>query len=91
MNNLIINSFKILNFKFKIVLLLSTRYSVMNKIDRYIVKQYLTSFFFILGIVLAICILVDVVEKMDDFPGEGGGDFFQGIPPVFMYGIAISI
>lgn len=39
----------------------------MNILDRYIIKQYLTSFFFILGIIIAICILVDVVEKMDDF------------------------
>ncbi|RMG21979.1 MAG: YjgP/YjgQ family permease [Bacteroidetes bacterium] len=39
----------------------------MKLIDKYIIRRYLTTFFFILGIVLVICILVDVVEKMDDF------------------------
>lgn len=39
----------------------------MKLVDAYIVKKYLKTFFFILGLILAICILVDVVEKMDDF------------------------
>lgn len=39
----------------------------MKKIDFYIVRQYLTTFAFILGMVLAICLLVDFVEKLDEF------------------------
>ncbi|MDX2249796.1 MAG: LptF/LptG family permease [Bacteroidia bacterium] len=39
----------------------------MTKIDKYIVRQYITTFSFILGMVLAICLLVDFVEKLDEF------------------------
>ncbi|MEO0470691.1 MAG: LptF/LptG family permease, partial [Bacteroidota bacterium] len=39
----------------------------LKLIDRYIVKQYLVSFFFILGMVMAIAFVVDLVEKIDDF------------------------
>ncbi|MDP5172684.1 MAG: LptF/LptG family permease [Bacteroidia bacterium] len=41
--------------------------SPMNIIDRYIVKQFLSTFLFILGMVMAIAVMVDVVEKIDDF------------------------
>ena len=40
---------------------------MLRLIDLHIIKKYFTTFLFILGIVLAICILVDVVEKVDDF------------------------
>lgn len=39
----------------------------LNKLDDYITRQYMTTFFFILGMVLAICLLVDFVEKLDEF------------------------
>ena len=39
----------------------------LKLIDRYIVRQYLVSFFFILGMVMAIAFVVDLVEKIDDF------------------------
>ncbi|MEM6347284.1 MAG: LptF/LptG family permease [Bacteroidota bacterium] len=39
----------------------------MKLLDRYIVKQYIVSFLFILGMVLVICVLVDLVEKIDEF------------------------
>ena len=39
----------------------------MKKIDIYITRQYLYTFLFILGMVLAICLLVDFVEKIDEF------------------------
>ncbi|MEM6264764.1 MAG: LptF/LptG family permease [Bacteroidota bacterium] len=39
----------------------------MNLLDAYIIKRYLGSFFFILGIVLLICVVVDFNEKIDDF------------------------
>ncbi|MEO1448101.1 MAG: LptF/LptG family permease, partial [Bacteroidota bacterium] len=40
---------------------------MLNRIDRYIVRQYVFTFFFILGMVLSIAILVDFVEKLDEF------------------------
>lgn len=40
---------------------------MMKLIDKYLVRQYITTFLFILGIVLIICLVVDVVEKIDDF------------------------
>lgn len=43
----------------------------MKIIDRYIVKQFLVTFFFILGMVMAIAVMVDVVEKIDDFVDKG--------------------
>ncbi|MDX2284441.1 MAG: LptF/LptG family permease [Bacteroidia bacterium] len=39
----------------------------MPILDRYIIRQFLATFFFILGIVLAIAVLVDFVEKVDEF------------------------
>jgi lipopolysaccharide export system permease protein len=36
-------------------------------IDRFIIRQFLITFFFIMGIVLAIAVLIDFVEKIDDF------------------------
>ena len=41
--------------------------NILKKIDIYIIRQYLLTFFFILGMVLAICLLVDFVEKIDEF------------------------
>ena len=38
-----------------------------NKIDRYIIRQFLGTFLFILLIILAICIVIDVAEKIEDF------------------------
>lgn len=39
----------------------------MTLFDRYILRQFLISFLFILGLILAICVMVDVVEKIDAF------------------------
>ena len=39
----------------------------MKLIDRYIIRQYLSSFLFILGMVLVIVVIVDYVEKLDQF------------------------
>ena len=39
----------------------------MNILDQYIVKKYLSTFFFLLGIVVVICVVVDFNEKLDDF------------------------
>ncbi len=39
----------------------------MKKIDRYILKKYLTSFFYCLLLFTAIVIVVDISEKTDDF------------------------
>ncbi|GAB4416073.1 MAG: LptF/LptG family permease [Bacteroidia bacterium] len=36
-------------------------------IDRFIIRQYLSTFFFILGAVLVLCLLIDFVEKLDEF------------------------
>ncbi len=39
----------------------------MKLIDKYLIRQYVSTFLFILGIVLIICLVVDVVEKLDNF------------------------
>ncbi|HBH06915.1 MAG TPA: hypothetical protein DDX92_09980 [Flavobacteriales bacterium] len=39
----------------------------MKKIDLYIIRKFLKTFFFILGLILAIAIIFDVTEKLDDF------------------------
>ncbi|MEM7655671.1 MAG: LptF/LptG family permease [Bacteroidota bacterium] len=39
----------------------------MKILDRYILRQFLTTFAFILGMFVVICLLVDLVEKIDDF------------------------
>lgn len=39
----------------------------MKLIDRYIISRYITTFFFIMGLIIAIVVLVDFVEKIDDF------------------------
>ena len=39
----------------------------MKLIDRYIITRFLSTFLFILGIIITISILIDLVEKMDDF------------------------
>lgn len=39
----------------------------MKLLDKYIIKQYLSAFLFILGMVIVICLLVDLVEKVDEF------------------------
>lgn len=39
----------------------------MNLIDRYIISRYITTFFFIMGLIISIVVLVDFVEKIDDF------------------------
>jgi lipopolysaccharide export system permease protein len=38
----------------------------MKIIDIYIIKKYLSTFFFLLGIVIVICVVVDFNEKSDD-------------------------
>lgn len=39
----------------------------LKKLDIYIIKKFLTTFFFILGIMMVIAIVFDVSEKLDDF------------------------
>jgi lipopolysaccharide export system permease protein len=39
----------------------------MKIIDKYIVKKYLGTFFFMLLVILAISVVIDVAEKIDDF------------------------
>ena len=39
----------------------------MKKIDRYIVGKYISTFIFMMGMVIALTVLVDLVEKIDDF------------------------
>lgn len=39
----------------------------MKKIDLYILKKFIGTYFFIVGIVIAIVVVFDLVEKMDDF------------------------
>jgi lipopolysaccharide export system permease protein len=39
----------------------------MKILDKYIIKKYLGTFFFIMGIIMAISIVFDLSEKLDDF------------------------
>lgn len=39
----------------------------MKILDRYIIKQYLGTFFFALGLLLAIAVVIDITEKIDNF------------------------
>ncbi|MDJ1471955.1 LptF/LptG family permease [Cytophagaceae bacterium DM2B3-1] len=39
----------------------------MKILDWYIIKKYLSTFIFVVGILMAIIVVIDVVEKMDDF------------------------
>jgi lipopolysaccharide export system permease protein len=39
---------------------------VMKLIDRYIITRFLTTFFFILGVIMSIAIIFDVSEQIDD-------------------------
>lgn len=39
----------------------------MKKIDAYIIKKFLSTFFFCIGLILLIVIIFDVSEKIDDF------------------------
>ena len=39
----------------------------MKKLDLYIIKRFLLTFFYILGIIMSIAIIFDVSEKVDDF------------------------
>jgi lipopolysaccharide export system permease protein len=39
----------------------------MKKIDQYIIKRFLVTFFFILGLIMSIAIIFDVSEQIDDF------------------------
>ena len=39
----------------------------MNKIDWYIIKKFMGTFFFTLGLILLIVIIFDISEKIDDF------------------------
>lgn len=44
----------------------------MKRIDRYIVAKYLTTFLVALGLIIAISIVFDISEKIDDFMGKHG-------------------
>jgi lipopolysaccharide export system permease protein len=39
----------------------------LKKLDLYIIKKFLTTFFFILGVIMLIAIIFDVSEQIDDF------------------------
>nr|MCU0355279.1 LptF/LptG family permease [Cytophagales bacterium] len=39
----------------------------MKLIDRYIIRKYLTTFAFVVGILMAVVVVIDLVEKIDDF------------------------
>ena len=39
----------------------------MNKIDRYIIKKFIGSFFYALTLLLLVVIVIDISEKIDDF------------------------
>lgn len=39
----------------------------MKKLDLFIIKKFLSTFFFILGVILAIAVVIDISEKIDDF------------------------
>lgn len=39
----------------------------MKKIDLYIIRKFLTTFFFMLGVIMLIAVVFDVSEKIDDF------------------------
>ena len=39
----------------------------MKLIDLYIIRRYIVTFFFIMGLIISIVVLVDFVEKIDDF------------------------
>ena len=39
----------------------------MNKIDRYIIKKFLGTFFYSLTLLLLVVIVIDISEKIDDF------------------------
>jgi hypothetical protein len=39
----------------------------MNIIDRYIIRKYLTTFLFTVGIFVVVIVIFDISEKLDDF------------------------
>jgi lipopolysaccharide export system permease protein len=49
----------------------------MKKIDWYILKRYLSSFFFILLLFSMLSVIIDASEKIDDFLTEDGPTFHQ--------------
>ena len=59
----------------------------MKKIDRYILKRYLTTFFFCLVLFTVIVVVIDISEKTDDFVksklpiGRIITDYYFGLVP----------
>ncbi len=45
-------------------------FRLLGRIDRYIIGKFLTHFFFIFWVIMAIAIVIDVSEKMDDLLSE---------------------
>ena len=39
----------------------------MRLIDKYILKRFLTSFVFVVLIIMAVIVIIDITEKIDDF------------------------
>ena len=39
----------------------------MKKLDLYIIRNFLGTFFFMLAIIMAIAVVFDISEKLDDF------------------------
>lgn len=46
---------------------LACKLLTIKKLDIYIIKRFLLTFFFILGIIMAIAVIFDVSEKLEDF------------------------
>lgn len=40
---------------------------MLNILDRYIIRKFLSTFFFALGLIICVAIVIDLSEKMDDF------------------------
>ncbi len=40
---------------------------MLTLLDRYIIKKFLSTFFFILGLIIIVAIVIDLSEKLDDF------------------------
>ena len=40
---------------------------IMKKIDLYIIKRFLSTFFLTIGLILIVVIIFDISEKIDDF------------------------
>ena len=44
---------------------------MLKKIDKYIIRKFLTTFFFMLGVIMVLATVFDLAEKLSDFIKEG--------------------